>query len=318
MSGPYAAPPAPALDGSIAPSTLPRLRRRRAGPSRNTVAAYARDLAELLPSRRRAPGCAERRLTEAQPGFLASFAAGASAGCRGARPALGRDPPRVRPLPRSNASCRMSPAGPRLDAEVPAGCPAPSSRETCDVARAAARQPGRCGTAPSRAALQRGPPGVGAGRAPPLEMNLDPNYVLVIGKGSRERVVPLGKPRPPPARRLPCVAADPRGHRPRPRSSSRTGPRSAHAKPSGSSWGVAGAPSASRRARLPAQPPPRGSRPISSTAAPISAPCRRCSVTPTSRPRRSTPTSHRDGCARCIGAFIHARYVARTSRYFNA
>ena len=49
------------------------------------------------------------------------------------------------------------------------------------------------------------------------------------------------------------------------------------------------------------------SRRTSSTAAPTCASCRRCSGTPTSRPRRSTRTSRRGACARSIASTIRAR-----------
>ena len=55
------------------------------------------------------------------------------------------------------------------------------------------------------------------------------------------------------------------------------------------------------------------SRPICSRAAPICAPCRRCWVTATSRPRRFILICRRATCARCIARFIRAR-LARARR----
>src|SRR5205085_408988 len=54
-----------------------------------------------------------------------------------------------------------------------------------------------------------------------------------------------------------------------------------------------------------------------STAAPIFARCRRCSVTPTSRRRRSIRTSPRGGSARCIAVSIHAMLMLAGAPIFG-
>ena len=166
--------------------------------------------------------------------------------------------------------------------------PRPRARSSCCTHRVCAR--------PRRSALRI------------EDVNLSAGYVVPTGKGSRQRLVPVG------AHALRWVRLYLKTARPalvkrrEPghalREPVRAG-RSRARRCGASSRSARGAPTSAPRSRRTRCATP--SRAISSSAAPICDPCRRCWATPTSPPRRSTRTCRPARSATCTCAFILAR-----------
>ena len=129
-------------------------------------------------------------------------------------------------------------------------------------------------------------------------LDFETEQLRVLGKGSKERLLPVGEPAQRALRALPGARAAARS--PPIRASRRSSsPRAAAASPTPTS--PAGSASGSARRRSPpASPRTRcaiPSPPTCSRAAPTCARSRSCSATPRSRPPRSTPGSTRPACA---------------------
>ena len=264
------------------------------------------------PRRLRRARCASRDLA---PASVARDAGARARRCTGSSPTRGGRPP----IPAPTSSCPGCPRGAAQGAQRGGGRPAARRAGRATARSCSATGPcSRCSTAPACGCRSSSGCRIG-------DIDLDAALLRAFGKGSKERIVPIGVPRRPgPGARgsgpegrpamapaqwrrrgdAEAVFLNARGGRLVP--AGRLG-RAAPLRRARSAWRAGSARTCS------ATPAP----PTCSTTGPTSGPCRSCSATRRSAPRRCTRSCPPSGCGRCT-ASAHPRARARAVAWPDA